>query len=137
MTIHQHPRGPKKDFGVVGLERNRDAQYFVFPRSLRSFVGARIVAIDYASAGERLALKAPVVHQQPGPKPRSKKIIPFPDKVEPEPKKPEPVVKKTPPSPPSRPDIAKTVVAALRDLRQHRPAAAAKRLSDLLVALRA
>ena len=46
VTLHQHARGPR-DFGVVGFEPGRDAQFLVFPKSLRAFAGRKIVGIKY------------------------------------------------------------------------------------------
>lgn len=47
LTVHQQIHGGKKDFGIVGLEEGRDAQYLIFPKSLRRYSGLHIVAIQY------------------------------------------------------------------------------------------
>jgi hypothetical protein len=47
MTLHQELHGAKKDYGEVGLHPERNAQYLLFPRSLRKFSGRRVVGIDY------------------------------------------------------------------------------------------
>lgn len=46
VTVHQRARGPK-DYGVVGLETAPDAQYLVFPKSLRAFAGRKVIGIKY------------------------------------------------------------------------------------------
>ena len=63
MTVHQQVRGAKKDFGVVGIEERRDAQFLVFPKSLRPFVGRRITGIRYELLAEALSsgTKGPVL----------------------------------------------------------------------------
>jgi len=46
VTLHQHARGPR-DFGVVGFEPATDAQFLVFPKSLRAFAGRKVIGIKY------------------------------------------------------------------------------------------
>lgn len=62
VTLHQQFRGTQKDFGVVGLELGKDVQFLIFPKSLKSFAGRRVVGIKYelfqntepaASAGKK------------------------------------------------------------------------------------
>src|SRR4051812_45116981 len=48
MTLHQELHGGKKDFGSVGLLKDRHAQLLVFPKSLRRFSDRKIIAIDYS-----------------------------------------------------------------------------------------
>lgn len=55
LTVHQEVRGGKKDHGTVGLEAGRNVQYFIFPRSLKVFEGARVVGIDYGLVDEKLS----------------------------------------------------------------------------------
>lgn len=47
MTVHQEMRGSKKDFGTVGCVRDGKGEILVFPKSIKAFADARIVAIDY------------------------------------------------------------------------------------------
>jgi hypothetical protein len=47
LTVHQDVRGTRKDFGTVGLVQEPEAQFLVFPKSLRRFAGQRVVGIDY------------------------------------------------------------------------------------------
>jgi hypothetical protein len=64
LTVHRRLRGAKKDFGVVGLEPARNAQFLVFPKSLRSFADRRVVGIDYD-------LLADAISVVPAPKERN------------------------------------------------------------------
>lgn len=48
MTLHQELRGSKKDYGQVGFHEEANAQFLVFPKSLRRFEDRRVVGIDYA-----------------------------------------------------------------------------------------
>jgi hypothetical protein len=54
VTLHQHARGPR-DFGVVGFEPGRDAQFLVFPKSLRAFAGRKVIGIKYELLQEAAA----------------------------------------------------------------------------------
>jgi hypothetical protein len=56
LTVHQNLSGSKKDFGSVGVEAGGDAQFLIFPRSLRRYTGKRIVGIDYDLLEEKLSL---------------------------------------------------------------------------------
>ncbi len=47
MTLHQELRGGKKDYGRVGFHEEPNAQFIIFPKSLRRFEDRRIVGIDY------------------------------------------------------------------------------------------
>lgn len=47
MTIKQEAGGSAKDFGIVGFRREKNASYLIFPRSLKPFLGQRIVGIKY------------------------------------------------------------------------------------------
>jgi len=47
MTITQEAGGTRKDFGQVGFVREKNASYFVFPKSLTRFRNRRIVGINY------------------------------------------------------------------------------------------
>jgi hypothetical protein len=47
LTVHQEIRGTKKDFGEVGFAEAPNAQYLVFPKSLRRFADRRIIGINY------------------------------------------------------------------------------------------
>ena len=50
VTILKSPSGT--DFGIVGLKESREARYLIFSRSLKPFVGKRIVGIDWSLVRE-------------------------------------------------------------------------------------
>ena len=50
MTILKSESGT--DFGFVGFKESKDARYLIFPKSLNSFAGTRIVGIDWALVRE-------------------------------------------------------------------------------------
>lgn len=54
MSISRTLVGQRKDFGLVGLESGKGNQILIFPKSLKSFEGCRIVAIDYSLVDEAL-----------------------------------------------------------------------------------
>lgn len=47
LTVFQNNVGTKADHGVVGFEPGRNRQFLIFPKSLSTFVGKRIVGIKY------------------------------------------------------------------------------------------
>jgi hypothetical protein len=47
MSVHQETRGTKKDYGVIGFTKDPQAQFLVFPKSIRRFEGTRVVGVDY------------------------------------------------------------------------------------------
>jgi hypothetical protein len=47
LTVHQENVGTKKDFGVVGFHEEPQAQFLVFPKSIREFEGRRVVGVKY------------------------------------------------------------------------------------------
>ena len=40
------------DFGIVGLKESKEARCLIFPKSLTSFAGKRIIGIDWAFVRE-------------------------------------------------------------------------------------
>ena len=50
MTILKSESGT--DFGIVGLKESKEARYLIFPKSLKSFAGMRIVGIDWSLVRE-------------------------------------------------------------------------------------
>ena len=148
LTIHQQVRGAKKDHGAVGLESGRNLQYFLFPRSLKSFAGVRVIGIDYGLVDEGLSAAVFNPKHSPVPtkrvarssRPASEKgenIVHFP---EPEPESP-PVPKRTRAEPPPEPDtppsasmadIRREIAKAVRELRAKKYTAARTRLDELL-----
>jgi len=47
MTVFQETVGQKADRGTVGFEPGMNRQFLIFPKSLRSFEGKKIVGIKY------------------------------------------------------------------------------------------
>lgn len=47
LTVHQENIGSKKDYGLVGFSKDGPAQFLVFPRTIKSFEGQRVVGINY------------------------------------------------------------------------------------------
>jgi hypothetical protein len=47
LTIHQEPTSKRRDAGTVGFVEEKFVTYFVFPKSLKDFDGARVVGIKY------------------------------------------------------------------------------------------
>ena len=137
MSIHQAVRGTAKDFGSVGLLKDRQTQLLVFPRSLRRFEGRRIVGIDYTLLAPD---PAPARAAPPAPpkSPRSRTIRqpraekrPAPPRSPPAPK-PAPPKPPPPPKPELPPAATKAIRQALRDLGAGREERARERLRKLL-----
>jgi hypothetical protein len=82
MTVHQHLRGAKKDFATVGLEPAPEAQYLVFPKSLRTFDGSRVVGIRYDLLADAVSVGAegrpPKRPKRSAKKPAGNNVIHFP-----------------------------------------------------------
>jgi hypothetical protein len=64
LTVNQEGRAGRKDHGEVGLRPARSVQYLIFPKSLRAFIGRRIVGIDYGIMGEQVSASAPPVQKR-------------------------------------------------------------------------
>src|SRR5688572_25315198 len=47
MTIHQENVGAKKDHGTVGFLEEPQAQYLIFPKTLRAFSERKVIGINY------------------------------------------------------------------------------------------
>ena len=49
MTVEQSPGGGKADFGRVGFDEKHEhgGQFLIFPKSLKSFEGARVVGLKF------------------------------------------------------------------------------------------
>lgn len=65
MTLFQQTVGNEAEHGVVGFEKGTARQYLVFPRSLRSFEGRRVVGIKYDLLDSK-----PIPKSQQAPRPR-------------------------------------------------------------------
>jgi hypothetical protein len=66
MTVHQQLVGAKKDFATVGFSEEANAQYLVFPKSVKRFADRHIVGINYD-------LLAQPSHPAPPAKPKTSK----------------------------------------------------------------
>lgn len=161
LTVHQDVRGTKKDYGTVGFTQEPEAQYLIFPKSLRRFESQRVVGINYdLLEPDARAVPQPVPtpaavrppkQQKPKPasrapkteRPKSAKTAPArAERAEPaepdEPKPPPDVVSEEPPAPPPLPEpteIAKNLRRVLADLKAGKAVAAYERLQELLAAL--
>lgn len=68
LTIHQENVGTKKDYGMVGFHEEPNAQYLVFPKSLKAFGERRIIGINYdLLAKESRAGKTPEIQRRSPP----------------------------------------------------------------------
>lgn len=47
LTVHQANVGQSKDYGTVGYEADQQAQFLIFPKSLKLFRDRRVVGINY------------------------------------------------------------------------------------------
>lgn len=164
LTVHQENVGTKKDFGVVGFHEEPQAQFLVFPKSIREFVGRRVVGVKYellapdsrpavqrpAPAPTHDAKRARSSKAKAAPRPReSRKVVRFeapPASAAPPaadarptrqgaPKKPAAVESQPRRTPPERRLLAE-VTRALRELKTGKSVAACKRLQRLTDAAR-
>lgn len=66
MMVHQTTVGTAKDFGTVGFDPEVTGEILIFPRSLKTFAGSRVVGIDYDLINEEKATKkAPLKKAKP------------------------------------------------------------------------
>lgn len=47
LTVKQETVGTRKDFGIVGFLKEENVGYWLFPKSLESFEGKRVIGIKY------------------------------------------------------------------------------------------
>jgi hypothetical protein len=59
LTVQQESRGGKKDHGEIGLHAGKLVQYLIFQKSLRSFLGRKIIGIDYEALAGQTKISAP------------------------------------------------------------------------------
>lgn len=93
MSVHQANVGSQKDFGEVGFSEAEKGVLLIFPKSLKSFEGLRVVGVKYDLLKEPPPFEAPAERKKkPGPAPRAK--------AEPlrvfRPEEPKPTLKKEP-----------------------------------------
>jgi hypothetical protein len=53
LTIHDDPKGHRKEFGQIGFHQEQGAIYLVFPKPLPDATESRIVGINYQLTEER------------------------------------------------------------------------------------
>src|ERR1044071_6275623 len=47
LSLKQSPTGHQKDYGIIGVLRERHVAYLIFSKSLSRFAGKRVVGIRY------------------------------------------------------------------------------------------
>jgi hypothetical protein len=75
LSVHQETVGSKADYGTVGFKGDRHAQLLVFPKSIRSFDGKRVVGVKYDLVDQPEEAPNPkksVVHTAKAVKPKTK-----------------------------------------------------------------
>ncbi|MEO6002972.1 MAG: hypothetical protein ABIZ04_13410 [Opitutus sp.] len=72
MTVHQELRGAKRDYGLVGFHEEPNAQWLMFPKSVKRFEDRRVVGINY----DLLAKSDRPAPSAAKKKPESKKVKP-------------------------------------------------------------
>jgi hypothetical protein len=145
VTVHQHVHGGSQDFGVTGFEPEPHAQYLIFPRSLRKFVGRRIIGIRYDLVAEAVpahpALPAKKRSSSSSPAAKKSKLVRFPAEADLVAKKPNVERRKKQAEAPQRhgpilPEntdpIKKEIQLALADLTAGRIDKVKRRLAALL-----
>lgn len=65
LTIHQENVGTKKDYGMVGFHEEPNAQFLVFPKSLKTFADRRIIGINYDLLAKDSRSGAPSAKERP------------------------------------------------------------------------
>lgn len=145
VSLHQHARGSRKDFGEVGFVPEPGVQYLIFPHSVRSFSGRRIIAIRYEELGQAVSLGPPPAKPKRAARPPRTRppkagarhpdnVVPFPrgggdtPKARPS-RSPAPASRE-----PERPvdPVAQEIRAALDELREGHAPRARARLERLL-----
>jgi hypothetical protein len=65
LTVHQENVGTKKDYGMVGFREEPNAQFLVFPKSLKTFADRRIIGINYDLLAKDSRAGAPSAKERP------------------------------------------------------------------------
>jgi hypothetical protein len=73
MTVHHEPVGTKKDYGTIGFVKEKNANYFIFPKSLKQFEGLKVVGINYELIEEPIP-KHSVASKPTSPQARPKRF---------------------------------------------------------------
>ena len=64
MTVHRANVGNKKEFGTVGFNEGGGSTFLIFPKSLKPFLGSRIVGLDFTKIKEPVPADAVNVSQK-------------------------------------------------------------------------
>jgi hypothetical protein len=73
LTIRSDPKAHRKDYGLVGFQKQPGATYMIFPKPLLVERASRIIGIDYNLAVEP-AVNGPMVSQWRKNYPKRKKV---------------------------------------------------------------
>lgn len=73
MTVHQASGTTKTDYGTVGYEKGTNEQILIFPKSLKSFEGKRVVGVKYDLVVEKEIPKSQRAKPVKPPKPKKHK----------------------------------------------------------------
>jgi hypothetical protein len=57
MTVEQENVGVKKDVGIIGFIKERNASYFIFPKPLNAFTGKEVKGIKYDLVNQPAAME--------------------------------------------------------------------------------
>ena len=72
--MKQNPTGTRKDYGMVGAQREKHVSFLIFPKSLARFENKRVVGIDYreleASPLQAFGTSKKPAASSPKPKPK-------------------------------------------------------------------
>ncbi|WP_162274674.1 hypothetical protein [Verrucomicrobium sp. GAS474] len=97
MTLLGGAHGAKQDYGIVGFQEKAHGQFLIFPKSLKSFEGMRVVGIKYSlfqeaepeppkatkKSGKKKSFSKKTVENEEGQQDGvHDKIIPFPREEE-------------------------------------------------------
>lgn len=134
LSVHQETVGTKADYGEVGEHHDGPTQLLIFPKSLRTFAGRRVVGVKYDLL-EESGEPEPAPQAAPA-KPKAKARTPKPKRPKAAPKKPAPA-KEEPPPPaakkePDAKELMRGIKRALRLLDQGRQLPAYRVLEELL-----
>ena len=128
LTLVQEPTSTRSDYGVVGLEQETVGQVLIFPKSLKAYVGSKVIGIKYEDLVEEMP-EEPLA-------PKEKKALPPPKSAPKEKRKPpkpaptpEKVRKKV--EAPSAEALLKAARIAMRQLEEGKQVAAFNTLKEI------
>ena len=127
LTVVQETVGEHADQGLVGFELGKNRQFLIFPKSLRSFDGKKIVGIKYDLLKEKEIPKSQRAAPPKPPRPKKEKPLLQEARTE--------DVEGKPPKNEAE-DIAsikKKVRRAMKELEQGRPVVAFNLLKEIVM----